>query len=90
MIRSTSADERAGRFTGHPAARSSSHAGGRFSGWRGWGGAALAAHLGCGDTRHGVGEGGEVEVCQVVHDMLAHAGQDGRIGLLQPGRIPQG
>jgi hypothetical protein len=42
-------------------------------------------HLGCGDTGHGVGEGGEVEVCQVVHDVLAHAGQQGGVGLLQPG-----
>src|SRR6476661_2023616 len=43
------------------------------------------ADLGCGDAGHGVGEGGEVEVCQVVHDVLAYGGQEGRVGLLQAG-----
>ena len=48
------------------------------------------AHLGRGDTRHGVGEGGQVEAGQVVHDVLAHAGQQGRVGLLQPGESLRG
>jgi hypothetical protein len=49
-------------------------ASGRFSGRRGRGGAPdWRAHLSRGDTRHGFGERGEVEACQVIHDVFAHA-----------------
>jgi hypothetical protein len=54
------------------------------------GGPDWRAHVGPGDTRHGLGECGEVEGCQVIDDVFAHAGQVDGIGLLQPGESRRG
>src|SRR5262249_53095267 len=56
-------------------------------GWVGGGGPDTPdwrAYFGCRDAGEGFGERGEVEVCQVVHDVFAHAGEVGRVGLFQP------